>query len=493
MMNRVGGWLVVAVILGLLMMVGEGNAAEAGRLRAGAATSNITLPVGASMGGVIARGGPVLHIHDELHARCLVLDDGSTRLAFVLCDLRMVGRPVVEEAKRLVHQATGLPPEHLLIAATHTHAAPAVIGIHTSEIDRVYGQLLVRRIADSVQRAIRNLAPARVGWGSVSVPRHVFNRRWFMKEGTIPANPFGSRTDRVRMNPPRGSEDLLRPAGPVDPEVFVLSVEHADGRPLALLANYGLHYVGGYQAGHVSADYFGIFARRVGELLKADRQEPAPGGCGGTPPSPSMLVGILSNGTSGDVNNIDFRKRRLRVEPWVKMGQVADDLAQEVVRVQKKIEHQDRLTLAAASVELHLGVRKPDEARLAWARKVMADVKNPKRMTRPEIYASEALALARFPDKVPVELLAFRIGPLGIAGIPCEVFAETGLALKKESALKPCFTIELANGYNGYLPTPAQHELGGYETWPARSAYLEKEAEPRIRKAVLGLMDRLGM
>ena len=89
-------------------------------------------------------------------------------------------------------------------------------------------------------------------------------------------------------------------------------------------------------------------------------------------------------------------------------------------------------------------------------------------------------------------LQAIRIGELGIAAIPCEVFAETGLAIKARSPLRPTFTIELANGYNGYLPTPEQHALGGYETWPARSSYLEVQAEPKIRSAVLGLLSKVG-
>ena len=76
------------------------------------------------------------------------------------------------------------------------------------------------------------------------------------------------------MNPPRASSDLLKPAGPVDPELMIVSVQHADGRPLALLGNYGLHYVGGYERGHVSADYFAIFADRIQQLLGADRLDP---------------------------------------------------------------------------------------------------------------------------------------------------------------------------------------------------------------------------
>ena len=83
---------------------------------------------------------------------------------------------------------------------------------------------------------------------------------------------------------------------------------------------------------------------------------------------------------------------------------------------------------------------------------------------------------------------ALSVGGLAIAAVPCEVFAETGLAIKRESPLKPVFTIELANGYYGYLPTAQQHEWGGYETWPARSSFLEVQAEAKIRAEVLRLL-----
>ncbi len=469
------GFLGAASVLAAPLIVP--GAAELRRLRAGAATSNITLPLGAANGGVIARGGLATNIHDELRVRCLAMDDGRTRTVFAICDLRMVGREVVERVKELVREATGLPPENLLVSATHTHGAPAVIGMHTTDVDHWYRDFVAARITDGVRRAITNLAPARIGWAVGSVPEHVFNRRWFMRDGAIPPDPFGGQADRVRMNPPRASEDLLKPAGPIDPELAILSVQHADGRPLTLLANYSLHYVGGYERGHVSADYFPIFADRIQQLIGADRLDPP-------------FVAMMSNGTSGDINNIDFKGPRQRCAPWARMREVANDVADEAFRLYKQIKYRDDTQIDACATDLQLGVRRPDAQRIEWARGVLREDTDPARLTRPEIYASEALQLAKFPERVPVQVQAIRIGELGIAAIPCEVFAETGLAIKAGSPLRPTFTIELANGYNGYLPTPEQHELGGYETWPARSSYLEVQAEPKIRDSVLELLKR---
>jgi neutral ceramidase len=96
--------------------------------------------------------------------------------------------------------------------------------------------------------------------------------------------------------------------------------------------------------------------------------------------------------------------------------------------------------------------------------------------------------MQNFPSQVQAILQALRIGEVGIAAIPCEVFVEVGLDIKKQSPLKPSFTISLANGYNGYLPTVEHHKLGGYETWRARSSYLEVEAAPTIYAAIMSLL-----
>ena len=127
-----------------------------------------------------------------------------------------------------------------------------------------------------------------------------------------------------------------------------------------------------------------------------------------------------------------------------------------------------------------MGVRLPSEKDVARAKEILEEAKERGLKALREIYARETVLLAKYPDKVKVKLQALRIGDLGITAIPCEVFTEIGLEIKKKSPLQPTFTIELANGYNGYLPTPEQHKWGGYETWRARSSYLEAEAATKM-------------
>src|SRR5690606_40478148 len=119
---------------------------------------------------------------------------------------------------------------------------------------------------------------------------------------------------------------------------------------------------------------------------------------------------------------------------------------------------------------------------------IVAKAEGPVMKSMEEIYARETLLLKDYPSEVDMLLQVFRIGDLAIAAVPAEVFVEIGLELKAKSPFKPTFTIELANGYNGYLPTPAQHKLGGYETWRARSSYLEEQASDKILHTLFELL-----
>jgi hypothetical protein len=438
--------------------------------RAGAAISNITPFLG---GGIVGgRLSPTaMHIHDELHARCLALDDGTTKLVFIVVDLAGISREITDQAKKLIFEEAGIPPENVMISATHTHSGTRASGAEGENF-------LVRRFADVAKIALNNLEPARIGWGSGSVPEHVFVRRWKMKRGSPVPNPFGGQ-DQVRMNPVRQDANLLEQASRPDPEVSFISVQSTDGRPLALLANYSLHYVGGVPDGHISADYFAVFADRTQELLKADRQGPP-------------FVGIMSNGTSGDVNNLDFTKPAENLPPYAKMRIVADDVAREVFRALPKVRYHEWVPLLAAQEELVLQARKPDRAMIARAEQIIAREDGGSVFTAGDekAYAKRTLGLLEKPDQVGIQLQAFRIGDLGVAAIPFEVFAETGLEIKAKSPFKSMFTIELANGSNGYLPTPAQHKLGGYETWLGINR-VEVEASEKIVAKLLGLFAKM--
>lgn len=446
--------------------------------RAGAFAQDISptkfpAPVNGGMKGNFAD-----RVTDPMHARCLALHDGKRALVFVVVDACLIPREICEEAKAIASQATGIPKEHLLISATHTHSAAALTPAFQSDPDPEYVKTVPGLIAKGIVQAVKNLEPAELGWAFGSDPSQVFNRRWHMKPGQYYENPFGITTDRARMNPGQGNPAVSVPTAPVDQDVAVLAVRAlADQRPLGLLANYSLHYVGGNRP--ISADYFGAFAAEIGRLLKAGDARYA---------AKPAFVGILSNGTSGDVNNANYGlSLRHKRDPGSRIEAVARSVANAALAAYDSIDWKKQVTLDSEQTELQLGVRKASTQELAQAREWLATIpkdKDGQWGDRKAIYAREAVLLADYPDRVPVQLQMHRINDLSIGAIPCEVFVEIGLRLKRTSPFTRHFTVSLANGYNGYLPTEQAHAMGGYETWRARSSYLEVSAATKITEAL---------
>src|SRR5690606_27659992 len=178
-------------------------------------------------------------------------------------------------------------------------------------------------------------------------------------------------------------------------------------------------------------------------------------------------------------------------KPYEQMRLVANDVAAEAARVIVSMAYRDALVLDARTAALSLGVRRPSAADLEAARAILEKAGSGPLVRLEQIYANETIRLAAYPERVDVPLQAIRLGDAAIVAVPCEVFVEIGLEIKKKSPFNPTILIELANGYNGYLPTARHHELGGYETWRARSSYLETGAAGQIASRLLAMLDEL--
>jgi neutral ceramidase len=474
--HRAARVAMVILATGVLFVGFLPSRAGGGELRAGAAAVDVsprTLPALCNGGFVEKTWDKVL---DPLHARALVVDDGGRRMALVVVDSCMIPREVCNRAKALASKATAIPVERMLVSATHTHSAPSVMDYCLgTRADPSYTEFLPAKIAEVITEAAKRLAPAEVGWTSVDAPQHTHCRRWIVKPGKIGLDPFGERTIRAMMHPGYQNPDYAGPSGPVDSQLSLLSFRSLDGRPLALLANYSMHYFG--IGGGFSADYFGQFCSLV------ERKLAAPNNASNSGRAP---VVIMSQGTSGDLHWMDYSQPKRGTT----IDQYADELAQIACEAYPRIEYRRETTIAMAQRTLTLGRRTPDAKRLEWARKLNAERGERRPATRPEVYAEQAVYLHEHPTEELV-LQAVRIGQLGLTAIPNEVFSITGLKLKACSPLQPTFNIELANGASGYIPPPEQHALGGYTTWPARTAGLEVEAEPKIVEAMLSLLEEV--
>ncbi|NPV48437.1 MAG: hypothetical protein HPY69_15975 [Armatimonadetes bacterium] len=422
-------------------------------LRAGFVALDITPPLGVCLAGHFN----VRHasgIHDPLTAQIVVLELGGSRLAMVGTDLIGVSAPLTATVRERVHAATGLPPEHLMLWATHTHAGPAVHPVFDEPPDEQYLAVLASQLAGGVMAALERLQPAalRVAWGREGRIAH--NRRYRLKDGS------------VRTNPGVGNPEVAAVDGPTDPTVGALFVDTAEGLGAAIV-NYACHLdVLGNGNFLLSADY----PYYLRETLKAAFGRP--------------LVIAFANGPCGNINHIDVfaNRRQGGYDHAQMMGRM---LAGEVLKIEPWAKALEVSELWGRSRVLELPRRPYSEAELAEFRRVLGDDRIAD-TAYAKVRARTHLALhERGEASAPVEVQALRIGDLAVLGFPAEYFVEYGLELRERSPVPHTLVVELANDAIGYVPTPQAFDEGGYE---GTSARFGRDTGPRLAEAALELV-----
>ncbi len=441
-------------------------------LNAGAAVVDITpeeFPVFIN-GGMLSRTADDVVM--PIKARAIVADDGARRVAIVVADSCMMPRDLLDEAKAMAAERTGIPPENMLIAATHTHTAPAAMGCLGTDADPNYVPFLKEKLAEAIVAAEANLEPARVGWASADAEDHTAIRRWVRRPDRVVEDPFGNATVRANMHAAGNLDDVTGESGPIDPELSLISFQSETGRPIAVLASFSMHYFSGVSAIH--PDYFGLFAEGLQERVAPDGGEHPP------------FVAMMAHGCSGDIWRRDYR------DPAPEALDTIDGYTESLLDIAEAayadIAHDADADIAMAETRLPLDYQTPNAQLLEWARRIVDEMGDRLPENREEVYAREQVFLDEW-QTTEIVLQALRIGDMAIAATPTETYALTGLKIKLQSPLTNTMTLDLANGGDGYIAPPEQHVLGGYNTWPARSAGLKPDAEPQITEAVLQLLE----
>jgi neutral ceramidase len=452
-------------------------AKDANHFYAGASSIAITPPLGTIL-GVDMVSHYARFIHDPVHVKALVFRDENETIAIVVVDICIMGTDFMNDIKVRIQKQTGIHPEKILLSSTHNHATGDVVGLLGGAADISYRNKLPDLIVRAVHVAKEKLRPAKIASGSVDVPEYVLCRRYRMKKGYVAMNPITGKPDHVKTNP-FGAEHLIEgPVAPTDPGLSFLAVKGTDERWIAVLGNYSLHYVGDWHVDSVTADFFGEFSRRIKEKLHAEED----------------FVGMMSNGTSGDINIWEFmHPDRFPKEDLAKSKLIGEALAQKAFEGLLKAQWQANPTIAVQFEELEFAIRKPTKQELETATKTFMekgfDNLNINEESINRIYAREQLLLNEYPDTCISPVQAIKIGNLIIGALGGEFFAETGLLLKKSVTDNNYFTICLANAYGGYIPPAHEMERGGYETWRARSSFMEATAEEKIRNVLVRMMN----
>ncbi len=438
----------LTVFVGGFLLLAPAYAAE---LKLGTAAVTINPPAGIGLAGYYHERGND-GVVDDIAAKAIVLDDGSTRVAIVVCDLISMPKWIVSQARKEIETRTGIPGTNVMIAATHTHTAPVLYREWSRDdsdggakpMAREYSEKLPGLIAESVAAANERRQSARLAVAKEQEPQLAKNRRFWMRDGSVGWNPG-------KLNP-----QIVREAGPIDPEVGVLYAESNAAKPAPLLTfvNYAMHpdTTGGTR---ISADYPGALARALA-LHKG----------------PEMLT-LFANGTCGNLNHIDVRWAAPQSSPQeaTRLGGI---LAAAVFKAYPKLE---RLTNAGMLRVRNEVVALPLPAVTAQQLETARFDARTARDNQPGgfmklVRAHRVLDIAAREGKpMEVEVQVVTLGQdIAWVSWPGEIFVELGLSVKAGSPFAHTYNLELANGTIGYIPNKPAYPEGAYEVESARVA-----------------------
>ena len=471
----------IVVLLVLFVLSGifpSAIAAEPQALQAGASMIDIT----PEQFPVVVNGGffpqYIDTVQDPLYVRCLVLSDGNLQIALAVIDTCVIPLDFCDRMKDAIVAKTGIPKNRIMISSTHCHSAPALGDTHSATAEKPYMDFLVGKVAGAVAEAQKNLTPVKVGWAVGNDTNNVYCRRFLMKPGTAMTNAFSDKVnDRAMMNPGFNNPNMIARTGPVDTAVSVLSFVTLEDKPVAVFANYSTHYAG-VRGGVLSGDYFGVFSQRMKERITEEV---------GQDNMTSQFVAMMSNGTSGDANCIDFLNPERRFD-YLSVGK---ETAQAAMVVWPNIEYHDSVPLAMAEKRISIANRVPTAAEVQAAKDHVAKFPDGKPQTVADVYALNVSLMGDWPATSEVVVQAIRIGELGITALPGEIYGSTGLEIKARSPFLPTINIGLANGAYGYIVPPEQHALGGYNTWRTKYSCLEVDGEPKVKATAIELLKLL--
>ena len=429
----------------------DGQATGPGKLEIGAAEVDITPPVGYRLAGYfnerVSTG-----VHDPLKAKALVFREGKEQLAIVCCDLIGFGLPVTAKARAEASRLTGIPVTNMVICATHTHTGPLFDGplrryFHTEAVAKTgsdphealdYSVFLVEQLVRSIAAAQANARPAELQAGIVRQEGIAFNRRFWMKNGKVVFNPG-------QLNP-----DIVRPAGPTDPDLGILL---ARGRgapePFAGLTVFATHSdtTGGTV---MSADYEYYLQQKLRGKFGSD------------------FVSAFGLGTCGDINHIDVSKKEPTSGAAV-AERIGTMLGATVLAVESALPVIQNPALAARSATIQVPLHEVTPEQVTEARAVMEKFNDTNVSFLTKVAAVRTLDLSELKPLWPMEVQVLRLdAETAIVCLPCEIFVELGLAIKKASPFRNTFVIEICNDRPSYVPTAKAFAEGSYEVTNAR-------------------------
>ncbi len=438
------------IIFAATIVLAQNNVASTPRsvevLRAGASQVVITPPRGAAMAGYYLPRAAI-GTHDDLYAKAIVFEKDGVKVALVTCDVVSLPKELTDQARQLIQQRMGISPAHVMISATHTHTGPVLLMQYSrynlqgtmKRIAEDYTAGLPGKIEDAVAVANGRLQPAQVRSAIGREDSLGFNRRYFMKDGT------------VGWNPPKLDPNIWRPAGPTDPSVPVVYVETLDGKGIASYVNFAVHQdtTGGLE---FSADY----AYTLGRILAMAK-------------GPN-LVSMFTIGCAGNINNFDV-KRKDPQQSYEEASRIGAVLAGDVLKTIQRAPLVPVSQIRVSDKMIQLDLPKFTSEEVAWAQRTQKSFGTPNAAPFIDLVrAAKILDVeSRHGKPFEAEVQVIALGDqIAFVGFPGEMFTEFGLSFKDDSPFPITIPVTLANNDVGYIPNRQAYPQGAYEVVTSR-------------------------
>jgi len=430
-----------------LILIAIAPSCLAADFQAGVAVVDITPPKNYRMSGYFSERLNT-GTHDPLQAKAVVFRQGDQQAAFVFCDLIGLSLNVSARARGEAAQKTGIPAANILVHGTHSHTGPLYDGalrkhFHDLAIEKTgkdpyeevdYQAFLARQISQAIVEAQSSARPVEVLAGIAEQRGLSFNRRFHMKDGS------------VRFNPGKLNADIVKPAGPIDPDVGIVLLKSPGDKDLAALTVFPLHLdtVGGTE---YSADYPFYLERTLRKKLGNE------------------FVSLFGNGTCGDINHIDVTNNQPQ-KGHEEAARIGTTLAETVETALPSLRPVASPNLSTRTAIVKVPIQKFTPEEIAQAKQDMFKVGTSQLPFLSQVKATKIMqAQLRPADVLSLEVQAFRLGDdLAIVGLAGEVFVDLGLAIKHGSPFAKTLVIELCNDNPAYVPTKKAFAEGSYET-----------------------------
>lgn len=410
-------------------------------------------------------------VHDDLRCNMILFQDNfNTKILFLGFDLCGVNKEFCIDVKQRISKILDIKKENILISATHTHSGPDMDDLLKSDVTKQgveYSNWLVKRLEEQLPSISDNLEEVTLKFGKSFVYDLSFNRRLVMQDGSVKMN-----FEKFDI------KDVVKTTGPIDPELYTISLWTKDKKLKAAIINFTLHpaiLVG--QDWLFSRDYINYLDQAIKEEHHKD------------------VVVLFANGAEGNINHINYEDKNQK-RGFQEAERVGKKLGNYALKNIEASEVVDVSKISCISEIIDLPMRKLTKEDMDWAQMVLIRDKNKIQDQLDGIpdltYANEYLKMQkRYKDFYSTEIQAVSFGEIVIATLPGEVFVEIGLNIKNSSPFTHTLVFGLSNDFAGYVPNKNAFLEGGYEVKAAGSSQLDESAGKVLQNIVLELLDKV--